>query len=516
MILTIMFNSFRPRFAIPACLLVLLAPRAGLAVTLEELHQLILEQQSQISEQAKKIEQLQRDLEDARREGAAPSGAAAVPAPAGVPTTVPEEAVPATAGPTPAGAPPAPMPPEGAPQPSAPAESESIARITRFLDRFSLSSYGVMNYYHYDWDTDPDARDQVDFERLVLGAEFRVTDTIKVEGEIEFEHLGTGSTMEFDKFEEFGEFETEIEKGGEVVVEELVLEYEPREWFGVKVGYFPIAIGLNNFRHRPGQYFTTTRFESETTLLPEIWTEGGVEAFGHVDVPRAGRLTYRLAGVNGLDSTGFSSGNWISNGHQTRFERINAEDWAVVARLDYEPIEGLLIGASAYHGDSADNRPKPDLDVNANVTIWDVHGEYYRGPLEIRGLYLSGHLENSAAVSLANAQLSNNLDVKRTPVAEDAFAWFIEAGIHPDAVTRYWLRGLVPFYRYDRYDTMDEVQAPVIRNPFYDRETHTVGLNYRPLDWLVLKGQYSHRTRDIATNNEEDTVSVGLGYDFGH
>jgi hypothetical protein len=339
---------------------------------------------------------------------------------------------------------------------------------------------------------------------------------VRLEAEVEIEHLGTGSTLEFDKFEEFGEFETEIERGGEVQLEELTLEYEPREWLGVKVGYFPIPIGFNNVRHRPGQYFATSRFESEIALLPDGWTEAGVEAFGEVVLPVGGELEYALAVVNGLDSSFFSSANWIKNGQQTDFEEINVEDWAVVARVDYLPIKGALVGASTYYGDSADNRPKPDLEVSADVTIWDVHGEYKRGLLEARGLYLRGYLDNAAAVSLANAQLSNNLNAKRTPVGEESYAAFIEAGLHLDTVIDYWPDGVIPFYRYDRYDTMDRVEAPVIRNPFYERETHTMGLNYRPRKWLVLKGEYSHRERDVSPNNVEETVSIGLGYDFGH
>jgi len=383
----------------------------------------------------------------------------------------------------------------------------------RFLDRLTVSSYGVFNYYNYDWETDPSRRDAIDVERFVLGAAYEVTDTLELEAELEIEHLGTGATLELDSGEEFGEFEQEIERGGEVNLEELTLEWEPLEEIGVKVGYFPIPVGLNNFRHRPFQYFTTTRFESEVALLPDVWTEAGIELFGSLESERLGAFDYHFAIVTGLDSTGFSSANWVKGGHQTRFEHINADNFAYAGRLDYRPMNGALVGWSVYYGNSADNRPKPDLDVDAHVTIWDVHGELYRGPLEARGLYLRGHLENAAEVSLANAQLSNNLAVPRTPVAEEAYAAFVEVGVHVDWLTRYWLRGLVPFYRYDRYDTMDEVAAPVIRNPFYDRTTHTVGLNYRPLDWLVFKGEYAMRDRDIPAGDDEDTLSFGLGYD---
>ncbi len=69
---------------------------------------------------------------------------------------------------------------------------------------FSVSGYGVINYAHYDWDMDPDRRAAVDVERLVVAPKYRLNDRIHLEAEIEFEHGGTGSTMEFDRLEEFG------------------------------------------------------------------------------------------------------------------------------------------------------------------------------------------------------------------------------------------------------------------------------------------------------------------------
>jgi hypothetical protein len=384
-----------------------------------------------------------------------------------------------------------------------------------FLDRVSANSYATAYYAHYDWQTDPQRSDAIDLERVTLEVEVEPTETTKIEVEAEFEHLGTGATMEFDRFEEFGEFETEIERGGEVELEELLVEWEPYEEIGIRAGYFPIGVGLANVRHRPGQYFGTTRFESEVTLIPDVWSEAGLGAFGKFDFERYGSLAWRLEAVTGLDSTGFSSGNWVKRGHQTRFENINAEDFAGVARLDYSlPWPEVMVGSSFYYGNTAGNRPKPDLKVDAPVMIWDVHGEYIRGPLEVRALYLQGHLDDAAKVSQANARLSNNLNVKRTPVGEEAFATFVEAGVHVGNFFRLWPSGLIPFYRWDHYDTMDEVEAPVIRNPFQDRETHTVGLNYRPTQWLVLKGQYSMRTRGTPTDNDEDTLSIGLGYDL--
>ena len=87
--------------------------------------------------------------------------------------------------------------------------------------RWGLSGYGSLNYFAFDWDTDdwdtdPARRNALDVERLVLYPSYRFTARTAFRAEMEFEHGGTGVTKEFDPFEEFGEFETEVEAGGEV------------------------------------------------------------------------------------------------------------------------------------------------------------------------------------------------------------------------------------------------------------------------------------------------------------
>lgn len=74
-----------------------------------------------------------------------------------------------------------------------------------------ISSYGVVNYLNRDWDTDEFAKDTVDTERFVLELEYYFNDNWKATAEVEYEHGGTGATLELDSQEEFGEFEQEIE-----------------------------------------------------------------------------------------------------------------------------------------------------------------------------------------------------------------------------------------------------------------------------------------------------------------
>ena len=398
---------------------------------------------------------------------------------------------------------------------------------------FSISGYGVIHYSHFDWELDPGRRAAIDVERFVIAPKYRINDTIRLESELEFEHGGTGSTMEFDKFEEFGEFETEIEKGGEVIVEKLAAVFSFQPSFNLRVGHIIVPVGLVSKRHRPQHYFTTTRPEAETHLIPTIWHETGVEIFGSL-----GSLNYQAQIVNGLDSTGFSSRHWIVRGHQLRFETVNAEAPAFVGRLDYAFNENATLGISGYYGDTAANRPKPDVDFEAHVGIVSLHGFYEMNAVKVRGLFLWGALENADQLSKVNRTLSNNLNVKRTPIGSSALGWYIEVGYdilsffrppnnsaeHPnlnfnDIAYPFWIseypnKALDVFARYDYYDTMASVEGIIFDNPRWERTTWTFGINYHIHPKMVFKGHYSLRRLATEDKNRENTFSLGFGFQY--
>ena len=377
---------------------------------------------------------------------------------------------------------------------------------------FSVSGYGVINYAHFDWELDPNRRAAIDVERFVISPKYRINDTIRLEAELEFEHGGTGSTMEFDKFEEFGEFETEIEKGGEVIVEKLAAVFSIHSLLNFRVGHIIVPVGLVSKRHKPQHYFTATRPEAESHLIPTIWHETGVELFGAF-----GSLKYQAQIINGLDSTGFSSRHWIVPGHQLRFETVNAEAPAFVGRLDYAFHENATVGISGYFGDTAANRPKPDVDFDAHVGIVSLHGFYEVNDVKVRGVFLWGTLENADRLSKVNRTLSNNLNVKRTPIGSSAIGMYIEAGY--DVMSFFRTANDVSstldvFARYDFYDTMASVEGIIFDNPRWERTTWTFGINYHVHPQLVFKSHYSLRRLTTKDKNKENTVAVGFGFQY--
>lgn len=383
---------------------------------------------------------------------------------------------------------------------------------------FSLWSYGYIVYQHFDYGPNQkattsgsteDSRAIVDIPKFVLAPKFYISPDFYIDSEIEFEHLGTGSALELE-YEEFGEYEFESEKGGEVQLEEFHIDKLFADEFNIRVGRFPIPLTLFNNRHRPFSHFASVTPESESTILPSVWTETGIELFG-----TAFNVRYNLAVVNGLDASGFSSEKWISEGHQTKFELVKATNLATVARLGYTGIKNTLIGASIYYGNSADNRPKPEdmKDIDANVSILSLHGQYKSEHFIFRGDYVYGSLENSEIVSQRNARLSVNIQSPRSPVAKNAVAWYTEGGYNVASLfTLPKAYKIFPFIRYEFYNTMQKVKSGVFANPRFKRSIITFGLNFMWNNEIIIKADYSSRKVGDGQYNTENTFAIGIGY----
>jgi len=392
------------------------------------------------------------------------------------------------------------------------------------LNKFSLHGYAVVNYYNYDYNTDPTLKDKIDAERLNIYPEYQFKDWITFRSEIELEHGGTGASIDYDTQEEFGEFEQEIEKGGSVKLEQIYVDFHIKPYFNVKIGRLKVLFNLAQSLDDPDEYFTTHRQEMENAITPLGWYENGIGFYGTF----AKNFNYYFTLTNGLDSSGFNSSGWIKNGHQERFELVTAESFATMLRLDYKfgKHKHTYAGMSAYIGDSSANRPKEDMKESAYVTMIEGHFTYNEYPLRVYSTGIYGNLENSNIVSVRNSNLSNNLGVKRTPVGKNAVGFTTEAGYEVlHLFANYKQHMLYPFLRYDYYDTMHDVEGSIVDNPRWQRSSITGGLNWFIAQEIIIKAQYSNRrlgsqNYDLNTlvytgkQQQENTFSVGIGFEF--
>jgi len=414
-------------------------------------------------------------------------------------------------------------------------EEEKEAEKKRPAVDFEVGGYADLQFAFYNHGENQnreggaqrDARLTFDTARLVLELEGELPEYgLEAEVEIEFEHGGTGAAMELE-YEEFGEFEQEVEKGGEVLIEELYLKKKLGERFSLSLGRFYVAVGTLSQYYRPTDYLGTIRAEAETLIIPNTWDEMGLQAQAELS---GLRLTAQV--VNGLDSTAFSSQRWVAEGHQRRFELVRATDLAAVLRADVTRYEGLVFGASGYYGDTTRNRPKPDLVkaceeandrevapcgyVSAPLLLLDAHLSLDRGPWRAKALVMWGYLQNADDVSARNERLSNLLNVPRTPVAEHALAAWAELGF--DVAPLLSLSDdhrLEPYLRFDYVDSMLNPRSELFDNPRFARSIYSVGASYTLAGTVFAKLDFSHRRLgDSSRFRPENTVRLSTGFSY--
>lgn len=389
--------------------------------------------------------------------------------------------------------------------------------VSKFMDygknRFSGTSYGNSREH----------RNTISIPRFVLAFDYRFNSKWLLGAEIELESGGVGLEKELESSEN-GEYETEMEQGGEVAVEQFHITRLILPELNIRVGHLIVPVGLTNAHHEPIHFFGTSRPEGETTILPSTWHETGIELFGSIG-HGVGRFNYQLMIVAGLNPDGFGRDNWVSDGKQGLFEEDCFSSPAYVGRVDYLGVKGLRLGLSAYYcADVTRNADKPYKysSVGASaLTILAADGQYKNRYLTARGHFIYGNLQNANAIGGVNVSNSGNSyhSGSMRKVARNALSYGAELGCNlRTLLPQMPLPTLYPFVRYDYYNPQEKGEAMQTMDARCQVSKWTAGLNWYPLPNLVVKADYT--TRQIGTRrlfgttkyNSESEFALGVAF----
>ena len=395
-------------------------------------------------------------------------------------------------------------------------------------NRLSVGGYGEVAYsrhfysdniYRYSNPTkykdDPsNGRFDIPHAVIYLGYDFGKGWTFGTE--IEFEHTGTGSAIELET-DEGGEYEHEIEKGGEVELEQFWLQKSFAPWANLRMGHIIVPVGLNNAHHEPLNFFTVYRPEGENTILPSTWHDTGVSFWG-----RYGDWRYELQVTAGLNALMFSRDNWVKNGVKSAFEFKPANKYGFSARVDNYTIPGLRMAVSTYYGRAMHNTSPNEMEgegktydkVSGNVWIGSFDFTFKRFNWIVRGQADYGTLSDAAEVSSAKSRQPKNSPYNTTPVGKAATAIGVEAGydvFSQIAKLRADNQKLYVFGRYEYYDSyIKESSQP--KYDYTERQRIAFGVNYYPIPQIAIKAEYSNRIFKDKYNNEP-SLNIGIAYE---
>lgn len=377
-------------------------------------------------------------------------------------------------------------------------------------------SDNVFRYSHAERYADAPGYGRVDVPHAVVMMGYDFGHGWTVGTEIEFEHGGVEAAVERET-EETGEFEQEVERGGEVALEQLWMQKSFGKHLNVRAGHIVVPVGMTNNNHLPTQFFGVYRPEGENTIMPCTWHETGLSLWG-----RAGAWRYEVQMLPALNSNLFNDAGWVHNGSASPYEFRPANSIACAARLDWSGLPGLRLGLSGYCGNTFNN--------DITTTVYSQTSRYYgaRGTLAIaafdfayRGRWLVvrgnadyGHLGDASLISTRNKNQTTMTGnpYPHTAVGESAWDASVEAGI--DLLSLLAARSgrrdskLYLYGRYDHYDSFVPAEgwADV---PWAERRVVAGGINYYPLPQVAVKAEAGVRMLASQYNNEP-YAAVGI------
>ena len=148
--------------------------------------------------------------------------------------------------------------------------------------KYSFYSDNAFRYSFADRYANSKGFGQVDLPHVVLMLGYDFGKGWSMGTEIEFEHGGTEAAVEIES-EETGEYEQEVERGGEVALEQFWLQKSfLSNKLNVRLGHIVVPVGATNSHHLPTEFFNVFRPEGENTIIPCTWHETGISIWGQV------------------------------------------------------------------------------------------------------------------------------------------------------------------------------------------------------------------------------------------
>lgn len=329
---------------------------------------------------------------------------------------------------------------------------------------------------------------KLDVHRMVLLFGYRFNDRVNFVTEIELEHVK------------------------EVYVEQAFLNYKILPWLDFRGGLMLVPMGIVNEYHEPPTFNGVERPNLDSKIVPSTWREIGAGVTGRIDNASLKYQLYVMNGFNGYDGEGkFRGTDAFRKGRQKGAESFMSSP-TLATKIDYYGIGGLKLGFSTYNGKSQsvlyDGLDKDDKEAVATadssrvgISMLGLDARYVNGGFEARGQVNWSNVTNTDQY---NAFTGKDL-------GSQLFGWFAELGynvLHSAETSQ----RLVPFVRYEMYNTHAKTDGDLTVNGGYDRTDVTVGAGWWLTSGAVLKADYQFFSNALDSSSGQFNMGIGIWF----
>lgn len=364
----------------------------------------------------------------------------------------------------------------------APLTLSLLVAATASAQSTTLGGYGEI---HYANSNRPGTHGEVNVKRFVLYLAHAFNEKITFRSELEVE----------DAKVEGGE------GGGEVALEQAYLDFRLSDRATVRAGLLLVPIGILNELHEPPTFNGVTRADFHSIIIPTTWREIGVGLAG--SLPGVKGLNYRVYLVNGLLAEGFTAEEGIRGGRQEGKEASFANP-SLTGRLEYfRP--GIKLGASGYYGGTSNADPRIGTgSFSAPLALIAADARIESHGFSLRTEAALSHVGNAERI---NAAFGESVGSRMT-------GWYAEGAYDLlrffSSATASQVNG---FARYEKLNTQAAVPAGTVADPAFARRITTLGITWKPITSVAIKGDYQFR-RNRARLAQENVMRLGIGYAF--
>ena len=368
-------------------------------------------------------------------------------------------------------------------------ESSSVTNLMKSDSRLTIGGYGQVDY-NQDWSKESLNNGKLDVHRMVMLFGYKFSDKTQFVTELEFEHVK------------------------EVYVEQAFIDHKILPFLSFRAGLMLVPMGLTNLFHEPTAFFGVERPNLDSKIAPTTWREIGAGFTGFVSGITLKYELYIMNGFNGYNGSGkFRGTDGFRKGRQKGAESFMSSP-SFAGRVSYYGIPGLNVGYSSYTGksqstlfDGLDRNDSQAFAVadSSRVGI-SMHGVDIR--YRAHGIYSKAQLY---AVNISNTDQYNIFS--GSDLGSRMFGYYVELGYDVLSSTKSSQK-LIPFIRYEKYNTHKATEGNLEINPAFDRNEITTGISYYLTDKSVLKADIQFFGSKDPSSTYSKRLNFGVGVWF--
>ncbi len=374
--------------------------------------------------------------------------------------------------------------------------NDSITKYQNTADKllsnnkgFTFGGYGQIDY-NQPLSSSKYQNGTLDVHRMVLLFGYNFNDRLKFVTEVEYEHVK------------------------EVYIEQAFVQYKLNNYINFRGGLMLIPMGIVNEYHEPPTFNGVERPNVDKYIAPTTWRELGFGISGNIIEASIKYQLYIMNGFNGYDgSAKFSAANGLRKGRQKGAESyMSSPNFS--GKVEYYGIKGLNIGLASYLGNSQ-TTAYDGLDKNDNAAISSADSTIVGVSMfgldmryQLKGLALRGQL---IYTSLGNTeQYNQKLD---SDVGSKMIGYYAEVAYDVFSHSSKIKSQLIPFVRYEVYDTQHEVMEGMKNDNAYDKTYITAGLSWKITPQVVVKSDMQFY-KSKADDEYSQMFNAGIGFMF--